>query len=173
MATIAEFLASKREKLAQLREKLSSSDSPPIDLKVTTSVAGGSGARVVHAREFTIVTDSAPTLAGYNLGPNSPELFLGALGSCLVHTFLMVATSYNVTYEALDVEVTARIDYRGMLEIGDAPVAIHDMAYEARIVSSASDEQLEHIRQEVDRLCPVMQAIMQPTPIQGRVTRQT
>jgi hypothetical protein len=60
-------------------------------------VAGGSGVRPVSIREFTIVTDSAPALAGYNLGPTAPELLLASLASCLAHTYLIVAANRGVT----------------------------------------------------------------------------
>jgi uncharacterized OsmC-like protein len=168
--TLPEYLDDKREKLNTLRDALRNPDLPPAALSATARVAGGSGVRPVHVREFTVVTDSGPALAGYDLGPSAPELLLCALASCLAHTFLIVAANKGLTYDALEVEVRGRLDFRGVLEVGDTALPTpYDITYEARIKSDAAPEQLEHVRREVERLCPVLQAITQPLPVQGQV----
>lgn len=168
MTTLPDFLARKRDKLTELRATLSDPEVPPVDLEVTASIAGGSGVRPVQVREFTIVTDSGPVLAGYNLGPSSPELLLSGLASCLAHTFLIVGVAHEITFDQLSVAVRGKIDYRGMLEMDpERPVQLYDLGYAAHIVSEASDEQLERVRQDVDRLCPVLQTIVQPGTIEG------
>jgi hypothetical protein len=40
-----------------------------------------------------VISDSEADFAGYDLGPSSPELQLGVLGSCLTHTFLIQAAT--------------------------------------------------------------------------------
>jgi hypothetical protein len=84
--TLSDYLAFKAQRMAALREKLAAPDAAPAPLRAVARVAGGSGVRPVSIREFTIVTDSAPALAGYNLGPTAPELLLASLASCLAHT---------------------------------------------------------------------------------------
>lgn len=171
MKTINEYMAFKHERMETLRERLRTPEVPPAHLSATARVAGGSGIRPVRVREFTIVTDSGPALAGYDLGPTAPELLLSALASCLAHTFLIAAVNRQVELEHLEVEVRATLDFRGVLEVSDAPPAPDNIHYEARIQSSANDEQLAQLQADVERLCPVLYAITQPLPVNGQISR--
>lgn len=174
MPSLRDYLEFKQGKLAKLAEHLRQSDTPAIPLQVTARVAGGSGVRPVQIREFTLVTDSGDGLAGYNLGPTSPELLLASLASCLAHTYLIVATQHNITYDRLEVRVAAEIDFRGILEIEGAPsIAPYNLHYTAQIESPASDAELSAVQQTVERLCPIFLAVTQPLPVTGEVVRLT
>jgi uncharacterized OsmC-like protein len=172
MPNLSDYLNFKAERLADLRERLAQPDAAPAALEATARVAGGSGVRPVRVREFTIVTDSGPALAGYDLGPTAPELLLSAMASCLAHTFLIVAASRGLAYDELAVTVRGTIDFRGVLDVGaDVPVGPQGLSYEARISSPASADELEAVRQEVERLCPVLRAVSEPTPVRGAVVQ--
>ncbi len=167
------YLTYKQVQLSELRAALSSAEITTTELAATARVAGGSGVRPVQVREFTIVSDSSAALAGHNLGPTAPELLLSALASCLAHTFLIAATNEGLTYEMLEVEVRGTLDFRGILEVStEAPVAPQDITYEARMVINAGAEQLTRLQFEVERLCPVLQALTQPLEVKGRIVRQ-
>jgi uncharacterized OsmC-like protein len=173
MTTLPDYLAFKAERMARLRARLAQPEAQPFSLEATARVAGGSGVRPVRVREFTIVTDSGPALAGYDLGPTAPELLLCSLASCLAHTFLIIAAARGVQYDALEVTVRGTIDFRGVLEVDpNAPIAPQGLRYEARISSPASDTELAAIQQEVERLCPVLQALTRPTAVEGVVVRR-
>ncbi|MCU0495083.1 MAG: OsmC family protein [Chloroflexaceae bacterium] len=170
MPNLPDYLAFKAECMATLRDKLSDPNTPPVALTATARVAGGSGVRPVQVRQFTVVTDSGPGLAGYDLGPTAPELLLTSLASCLAHTFLIVAASHGVSYDSLEVAVHGEIDFRGVLEVDPhVPTAPQNLRYEARISSSMAAEQLAFIKSEVERLCPVLQAITQPLAVEGAI----
>jgi uncharacterized OsmC-like protein len=172
MATLANYLAFKRSKLAELRKRLQEPAGAPFELKATARIAGGSGVRPVRVREFTIVTDSGPALAGYDLGPSAPELLLSALASCLAHTYLIVAADRGIAYDTLEVEVRGSIDFCGVLEVGaDAPIPPQQLRYEARIGSQVGAQQLAQLQREVERLCPVLQALTQPLVVEGVVVK--
>ncbi len=172
MSSLPEYLAFKNEKLAALKERLATAEQPGIPLTATARVAGGSGVRPVRVREFTIVTDSGPALAGYDLGPTAPELLLSALASCVAHTFLIVATNRGVSYDSLEVVVSGVIDFRGVLEVAEGVSASpQHLRYEARIASSASSDELAAIQRDVERLCPVLLAVTQPLPVAGSIVR--
>lgn len=172
MPGLPDYLAVKQASVAALRTKLSAAETPGVPVSVRARVAGSSGVRPVQVREFTIVTDSLPALAGHNLGPTAPELLLSALASCLAHTYLVVATNHSVRYETLEVEVRGCIDYRGLLEVDPAaPIAPYDLAYDAQIATDATDAMLARVQADVERLCPVLRALTQPTPVTGRVVR--
>lgn len=173
MPTLPDYLAFKRECMTEFRETLRNAPDPATQLTATARVAGGSGVRPVQVRQFTIVTDSGPALAGYGLGPTAPELLLSALASCLAHSFLLVAVNHGVTYDSLEVEVRGTIDYRAVLEVGEeVPITPQHLGYEARVTSSASEEQLAAVQADVERLCPVLQALRQPIEVTGSVRRE-
>jgi uncharacterized OsmC-like protein len=172
MAGLPDYLTIKHEALTRVRTRLSDPSVPATAISATARVAGSSGVRPVRTREFTVITDSAPVLAGHDLGPTAPELLLSALASCLAHTYVVVGISHGLTYQSLEVEVRGCIDYRGLLEVDPAAsVPPTELTYQARIASDASAEQLETLRQAVERLCPVLQALQQPTPVLGQVVR--
>jgi uncharacterized OsmC-like protein len=172
MSGVAGYLDLKAEKLEALKAHLAQSDQPPAALQATARVASASGVRPVQVRNFTIVTDSGPALAGYDLGPTAPELLLSSLASCVAHTFLIVAANKGYRYDSLEVTVSASIDFRGVLEVGEGiPSAPQQLRYEARIGSQLSGEQLGEIQRDVERLCPVLQAITQPLAVEGTIVQ--
>lgn len=174
MSTVNDYLPVKEAALAALRAKLAEPGAAPNKLRATARVAGASGVRPVSIREFTIVTDSGPALAGYNLGPTAPELLLASLASCLAHTFLITAATHGVPLSSLEVEVSGTIDFRGVLEVDPAiPSRPEGLRYEARIGGDASAEQLALLHREVERLCPVLRALAEPLVIAGVVTGES
>jgi uncharacterized OsmC-like protein len=172
MWDLPEYLGRKRERVEALRERLRAPEAAPTPLRASVRVAAGSGVRPVRVRDFTVTTDAGAALGGFELGPTAPELLLSALASCLAHSFLVAAADLGVALDALEVEVTGRLDYRGTLEVDPAaPVGPTDIAYQARLTSGAPDEQLAAVHAAVERLCPVLQALRQPLPVQGRAVR--
>jgi uncharacterized OsmC-like protein len=172
MWSLPEYLARKQARVTALREQLGASQGSATPLRALVQVAGGSGVRPIQMRGFTIVTDAGAALGGYEIGPTAPELLLGALASCLAHSWLIIAARREVALETLEVEVTGQIDYRGTLAVNDqAPVSPFDLAYAVRLSSPASDDEIAAIQDQVERLCPVLQALLQPMPIHGSVLR--
>ena len=69
--------------------------------------------RRIRIRDHQVVSDSPADFAGYDLGPSSPELLLGSLGSCLTHIFLIKAAELQLPLESLQVEIEGDLDPRG------------------------------------------------------------
>jgi hypothetical protein len=86
-----------------------------------------------------VISDSEADFAGYDLGPSSPELQLGVLGSCLTHTFLIQAATLGVPLDSLELEITGIIDPRaGSPGFEDVPIHPHEIRYVVLIASSAA-----------------------------------
>src|SRR5271165_7387093 len=109
MSTLIEYLAQKRQALLDRRRRIADGSLGPVPLKARATAEGRSGVRRIRVRDFQVVTDSPPDFAGYDLGPSSPELVLGALGSCLNHSYLIQAAALDVPIEVIEVEVEAFI----------------------------------------------------------------
>lgn len=113
MSTLVEYLKQKREAVLAQDSAIRGGAVGALDLKATVTAEGRSGIRRIRIRDFQVITDSPPSFAGYDLGPSSPELQLGILGSCLNHTYLIQAAILQVALESIEVEVTGRIDPPG------------------------------------------------------------
>ncbi|MEF3274932.1 MAG: OsmC family protein [Chloroflexus sp.] len=171
---LREFLDRKRQALAAFRARLREQPPTPVPLRATVAVAAGTGLRPVRVRDHTVLSDSGPTLGGYDLGPNAPELLLAAMASCIAHSALALAADRELALDDLHVEVTGQIDYRGALGVSaEAPVAPTGLSYTLRYRGEVSDSDMAKLQTDLERLCPVLLAVLQPQPLHGRVERLT
>jgi uncharacterized OsmC-like protein len=172
MSMLAAYLVQKREALDALTERVSAPGYQPSRLSAHVSAEGRSGVRRIRIRDFQVLSDSPSNFAGYDLGPSSPELQLGVLGSCLTHTFLIQAARLGVPIDSVDVEVTGRIDARaGKPGHEDTPVFPHAIAYSVHIDSSATAAELDALHAAVEQACPILNLLRAPQVIQGRVVQ--
>ncbi|MFI6325684.1 OsmC family protein [Nonomuraea sp. NPDC050556] len=169
MSSLREYLSQKRDALLKRRE---SSDGAPVPLHAHVTAEGRSGVRRIRIRDFQILSDSGPDFAGYDLGPGSPELQAGVLGSCVTHIFLIKAAELEVPLDSLEVDVRAEYDPRAQSpDNADIPVYPQNFRYEVQISSPASDEDLARLHAEVERVCPILNLLRNPQEIKGAVVR--
>jgi uncharacterized OsmC-like protein len=170
MSTLREYLGQKRAALLARREAAKSNGQGPHKLQAKVTAEGRSGVRRIRIRDFQILSDSPPDFAGYNLGPGSPELQLGVLGSCLTHIFLIQAADRQVPLDSLEVEVTAEQDHRaGQAGYEHVPVYPHNISYTVHITSPASEEEIAALHAAVERVCPILNLLVNPQQINGRI----
>ena len=171
MAGLQDYLADKRDALLRRRHQAASSGpAAPHTLSARVRAEGRSGVRRIRIRDFQLLSDSGPDFAGYNLGPSSPELQLGVLGSCLTHIFLIQAAERQVPLDALEVEVSAQQDPRaGRPGFEQVPVYPHTIQYTVHVTSSASDAELAELHAAVERVCPILNLLVNPQHIGGSI----
>lgn len=173
MSTLNEYLAQKREAFHARRARVKAGEQGPVILRAGATAEGRSGVRRIRIRDFQVISDSPPDFAGYNLGPSSPELLLGALSSCLTHTFLIHASDLGVPLESLSANVTANIDPRGGSEgHDDIPVYPHNIAYTVTLVSPASEEDIARLSAAVEKFCPILNLLKRGTTVTGTIDHQ-
>jgi len=175
MSTLREYLVQKREALLARRARVAAAtDLAPQTIRANVSAAGRSGIRRIRIRDFQLISDVDTDFAGYDLGPTSPELQLGVLGSCLTHTFLIQAADREIPLDAVSVEVTGQMDPRaGQPGYAHIPVYPHNIQYTATIDSPASDVELTALREAVERACPLYNLLINPQQITGTVVHTT
>lgn len=172
MSNLRDYLVQKRDALAARKRRIESGALGAQPLAARVIAEGRSGVRRIRVRDHQVITDSPDDFAGYDLGPSSPELQLGVLGSCLTHSFLIQAAAHGVPVDALDVEVTGRIDARAGSPGHEAtPVFPHEIAYTVHITSLASEAEIATLTAAVDRACPILNLLRGPQRIEGRVER--
>jgi uncharacterized OsmC-like protein len=162
------YLKQKRRALLDRQERAAQAGYPRAQLAARVDAEGRSGVRRIRIRDFQVISDSPTDFAGYDLGPSSPELLLGVLGSCLTHIYLIKAAELEVPLDSLAVEVGATADPRGALDdFPDVPVEPQDITYTVTVSSPAGAEVLERLYAEVERVCPVLNLLTRPQSISG------
>lgn len=121
----------------------------------------------VSIRQHKLTVDEPESLGGADSGPNPVELILGALGSCQEITYRAYATALGIPLDNVSVAVEGDIDLRGFFAVDDSVRA----GYQAirgtvHLESSASEAQLQQLREVVNAHCPVLDIIAKPVPIE-------
>lgn len=171
MAKLDSFIARKAEALAARRAEWDGHpEKSTLTMTASAQVAGITGARPVTMGKFFLVTDSAPGLAGHALGPTSPELLLGALASCIAHTYLIEASLKNIPLDSVEIAVSGQIDYGPIVGLTAAePARFHTITYRALIESPADPSVVEAMHRAVEETCPVLNTLRYPVDVR-RVT---
>lgn len=142
----------------------------PHRLRARTKAEERSGVRRIRVRHHQILSDSPLDFAGYDLGPASPEIQLGALSSCLTHIFLIQAADLRIPLDSLEVEVQADQDPRaGEPGFEQVPIYPHNISYTVHITSPAGRERVRELHETVERTCPIYNLLINPQSITGRV----
>ncbi len=167
MSKLAPFLTRKAEAIAARQADWTGTPGTSvISVKASSKVAGITGARPTRMGEMTIVSDSAPGLAGHALGPTAPEMLMGALASCLVHTYLIQATLMEVPLDDVQIEVTGTLDMAGVVGLPvTTPPRIDPITYHAHVETSATAEQIAALHAAVEDTCPVLFTLRLPVTV--------
>ena len=170
MCHLNEYLSEKRAAVLARSAAIEAGTAQAARLKASVRAEGRSGVRRLRIREHQVISDSPPDFAGYNLGPSSPELQLGVLGTCVTHIFLIQAAERQVPLESLEVEVTGVIDPRGGKPGHEAtPIWPHDIGYTVHIDSPASRAEINALFEAVERSCPILNLLRNPQSIRAEV----
>lgn len=165
MDTLNEFLSEKRTAL-EAYMAAAAGDPKPVEMSASVDVRGRSGVRVIRIRQFEMISDTGPDLAGFDLGPFSPEHQLAALGGCIAHTAQMVAAAMELSIEKIGVDVHARMHPLAQTPgYESVPRVPHNLRYELNITSGESAEKIEALHRQVQEVCPVYNLIKEPQPI--------
>jgi len=170
VSTLIEYLVQKRRALLERRARIAEGRLGPVALRASATAEGRSGVRRIRVRDFQVITDSPPDFAGYDLGPSSPELQLGVLGSCLNHSYLIQAAALEVPLDSIEVEVEGFIDPRaGSPGFETTPVYPQNIQYVVKIASPAPSSKIDALRARVEATCPILNLLKNPQTVTGRV----
>jgi len=151
MSHLNDYLAEKRAAVLARNAAVEAGTAQPLQLKASVKAEGRSGVRRLRIRDHQVISDSPPDFAGYNLGPSSPELQLGVLGTCVTHIFLI-------------------IDPRGGKPGHEqTPIWPHQIGYTVHIDSPASREEIDALFEAVERNCPILNLLRNPQTIRAEV----
>ncbi|OPH58908.1 osmotically inducible protein OsmC [Paenibacillus ferrarius] len=171
MSGLVEYLAQKKKAILARKSRLEQEERiASQQLKAKVQVAGRSGIREIRIRDYQIISDSGEDFAGFNLGPGSPELQLGVLGSCLSHITLIQAAERGVELHAIEVEVTGEMHpFAGRPGYEHIPVYLHNIGYTLQLTSPAANEDIAALHQAVELACPILNLLQHPQVVNSRV----
>ncbi len=169
MSSLRDYLVQKRDAIRTIRTNRTS-EPAPLRPAATVSIEGRSGIRRIRIRDFQLISDSTPALAGYNLGPGAAEMQMGVLGACLTHLVLIVAADLEIPLDAVEAEVWADQDAESSVPGFDhVPGVPHSIGYTLRIESTASAADIARVHEAVEQVCPVLNLLANPQSITGTV----
>jgi uncharacterized OsmC-like protein len=120
----------------------------------------------VAIRQFSVGVDEPTSLGGADAAPNPVEYVLAALGSCQEITYRLYADALGIPLNGVSVRLTGAIDLRGFFNV-DQSVRPGYQSIEAEVLleSPASEQELLRLKEIVDRHCPVLDILSNPTPV--------
>jgi uncharacterized OsmC-like protein len=99
------------------------------------------------------------------------ELVLAALGACQEITYRLYAEALGIPLNHVAVKVEGRLDLRGFFAVEDGVrPGFRDIRATVDIDSPASAAEIERLKAEVDRHCPVLDILRNVTPIRLEVS---
>lgn len=120
--------------------------------------------------EHCMITDATPGLAGHALGPTAPEMLLGAVASCLVHTYLIQAALMNFPLDHVEIEISGKLDMAGVVGLPyDKTPRLQEVSYVAHVETTGSEDNLRRRHQTVEDTCPVLNTIRYPVEVQRKI----
>ena len=134
-------------------------------VSVSAWTAGGHG-MAPAPRRFTVIVDEPPELGGVDSAPNPIETLLSALAGCVTAGIATNAQMFGVPVDAIDIELEADVDGRGMLG-HDKSVrnGVTDIRYTVTIASSAPEDKVRRCKETIDRKSPVRDTLANPVNI--------
>jgi uncharacterized OsmC-like protein len=114
----------------------------------------------------TIVVDEPTTMpGGTNKGTNPLDLFCASFGTCQEITYKYYGQVMGVDIQSISCKVEAPIDLGGLVGLADDAVGLKSMTGTITIESSASQEELEKLKEAVDAHCPLVDTFKTSTPV--------
>ena len=118
-----------------------------------------------------IIVDEPPELGGQDKGANPVELLLVALGSCQEIMYAAMASMMGIKLDEVKVDLKGSLDLKGLFGMDPAiPPGYQKITYETVLKSSAPEEELRKLIEAVESHCPVLDTLVRPVEVSGKVT---
>lgn len=118
-----------------------------------------------------IVVDEPPELGGQDKGANPVELLLVALGSCQEIMYAAMAAMMGIKLDEVKVNLKGSLDLKGLFGMDPAiPPGYQKITFETFLSSSAPEEDLRKLIEAVESHCPVLDTLVRPIEVTGKVT---
>lgn len=156
----------KKSLLSQTQEKLTRGLAiNPISVTVESKNQGTFESKIA-IRNHVLISDQPFGFHGENKGPKPSELVLAALAACQETTFRLYAEDMGIKINAISVSLTGIQDLTGFMGLDEKiPAGFSSIEGEVIIDSPATKEDLELLKKQVDRYCPVLDDLKRPVQV--------
>jgi len=113
----------------------------------------------VSVRDRALVIDEPEERGGTNQGPSPTETMLGALVGCSNVITHKIAAKMGLEIASMTVDVEAQFDRRGVTLAEEIAVPFPELKLTMRLVTNASEEQVDALRVDLARFCPVSKVL--------------
>ena len=121
----------------------------------------------VAIRQFSVGVDEPAGLGGRDTAPNPVEYILAALGSCQEITYRLYADALGIPLNGVSVQLTGAIDLRGLFNVEqNVRPGYQKIEAEVTLDSPAPEADLARLKDIVDRHCPVLDILRNPTTVE-------
>ena len=126
----------------------------------------------VKIRDFEVIVDQPGNMESTDRGPRPSEYVLAALAACHEVTYRLYADAMDIALDSVSVSVTGVSDAKGFFSLDEeTPAGFSEIYRTINIVSDASDDDIERLRQAVNRHCPVLDDMRRPVSVDLKLER--
>ncbi len=129
-----------------------------VTMKISATCPHHSRAEV-SVRDVETVVDEPTERGGTNLGLTPTETMVAALIGCTNVITNKIVDSYDMKIDAMDVDVEAQFDRRGVTLQDDVQVPFPSMTLNINIKSPNSTDEFEKVKADLQKFCPVAKVI--------------
>ena len=155
----------KREKLIQNPEKKT------ITSQADSELVEGFLSRV-KTGNFELLVDQHEGMEGTNKGPRPSEYVLAALAACHEVTYRLYADVLDIPLEKVAVSVKGFSNACGFFDLGEnVRAGFTRIEGQILVKSNASNEELDRLRQAVNKHCPILDDLREPVEVELKLKR--
>ena len=130
-----------------------------------------SGIRRLQIRNHQIISDSAPSGAGFGLGPSAAELLGASLAGCLAHGYVTQAALLNIPLDALSISVDASITDSTSVD-GTGTLDQAGLSFTVDIESTAPQADIDRLRSIAEANSLVLNLIRNRVSVESKLARR-
>ncbi len=113
----------------------------------------------VDVRDVHVTSDEPVERGGGNAGLAPTELLMASLAACTNVIFHKCAKQHGVDVAALEIDVIAQLDRRGVTLQEEIEVPFPTVKLVANLTTSADDAAIEAAKTDLSKFCPVSKVI--------------
>lgn len=113
----------------------------------------------VSVRDVRTIIDEPKERDGTNMGPTPTETLVASLIACTNVIGHKCAHKHGVKFGAMSIEAETAFDRRGTQLLEEVEVPFVKIRLVINVTTDASDEQMEKVKTDLHRFCPVSKVI--------------
>lgn len=113
----------------------------------------------IAVRDLNVIIDEPEARGGTNQGATPTETLATALAGCINVISHRVADSLGIELGEMSIDVVSHFDRRGVMMEEALEVPFPQMDVDIRVVTSASDDEIEKLKDGLAKYCPLSNVI--------------